>query len=109
MFTFDLVLFITNHWVVGTSVLNHISDEMFLTIICRQDGDLFSRVSDKSHVHESCDDVFSFSQILVEIRRGLRFTNTIEIANIDELNIYERNLNLFTVPDNPKRDQRLLS
>jgi hypothetical protein len=44
---------------------------MFLTIVSRQDGDLFSRVSDKSHVHESCDNVFSFSQILVEIWRRL--------------------------------------
>ena len=58
---------------------------MFLTIVSRQDGDLFSRVSHKSHVHESCDDVFSFSQILVEIWRRLGFTYAVEIADIDEL------------------------
>ena len=57
----------TNHRIVGTSVLNDISDEMFLTVVSRQNGDLLSRVSDKSHVHESCDNVFSFGQVLVEI------------------------------------------
>ena len=58
---------------------------MFLTVVSRQDGDLLSWISNESHVHESGNDVFSFRQVLIEVRRRLRFTDSVEIADINEL------------------------
>ena len=35
---------LSNQRVVATSLLHHISNKMFLTIVCGEDGNLFSRI-----------------------------------------------------------------
>ena len=39
----------------------------------------------KLHVHEECHAIFSFTQVLVEVGRGLRLATPFEILHIDEL------------------------
>ena len=54
----------TNEAVVGTSLLDDVADEMFLSVVCRQYGDLVGRVADHTHVHVHRHHVLCFSQVL---------------------------------------------
>ena len=67
----------SDQWVATTTLSYHISQQVFLTVVCGQDGDLISRVTQQSHVHEQRDTVLSFSQILVEVRVGFRLTDSL--------------------------------
>ena len=66
---------------------NHITDQMFLAIIRGQNGDLFGRVTNQPHVHKSGHHEFGLGQILIEKGAGRRFADSIEILNIDQLEV----------------------
>ena len=71
--------------IVAASSLKHVPEKVLLTVVSSENGDLFGGVSERAHVHESGHDKLSFSQVLVEVRVGFRFTNTVEIFNVDDL------------------------
>jgi hypothetical protein len=53
-----------NKWVIGTTIVDDISDQMLLAIVGSEDGNLFRRVANESHVHVSCNYVLGLCQIL---------------------------------------------
>lgn len=55
-----------NEWIISTTIVDDISDQMLLTIIGSEDGDLFRWVANESHVHVSGNNVLSLCQILLE-------------------------------------------
>lgn len=58
--------------VVATPLLNDISDQVFLSIVRGQNGDLLSRVSQHAHVHEHSHNILSLCQILGNIPNNLQ-------------------------------------
>ena len=60
---------------------------MFLAIIRGQNGDLFRWVTNQPHVHKSGHNEFGLGQILIEKRAGRRFADSVEILNIDQLEV----------------------
>ena len=51
----------TKDGVVGTSLVEDISQEMFLTIVGGEDGNAFRRIALESHVHEQSHSILCFS------------------------------------------------
>jgi hypothetical protein len=60
-----------NKWIISTTIVDDISDQMLLTIIGSEDGNLFCWVANESHVHVSCNYVLRLCQILLKVVNGL--------------------------------------
>lgn len=54
----------TNQTIVGTSLLDDVTDQVLLSVVCRQYGDLVCWIADHPHVHVYCHNVLGFSQVL---------------------------------------------
>lgn len=54
----------TNQAIVSTALLYDITYQMLLSIVRGQYGDLVSRVTNHSHVHEHCHCILSLGQVL---------------------------------------------
>jgi hypothetical protein len=54
----------SNERIVRTPDVDHISDEMFLSVVCCEDGDFLCRVAKQSHVHVCGHHILSLSKIL---------------------------------------------
>ena len=53
-----------NERVVSTPLFDNISNEMLLSIVCGQNGDVLRWVSNHPHVHKGGHHILSFSEIL---------------------------------------------
>ena len=71
--------------IIAASSPQDVSEEMLLSIVSRENGDLLGRIAQSPHVHESGDDELSFGQVLIEMRIRLGFTDAVEVANVDYL------------------------
>ena len=68
----------TNQWIVATTLSDDVTNQMFLTIICRKNSDLIRGVTKQPQVHEQANTILCFRQILIEIRIRLRFSNSLQ-------------------------------
>ena len=57
-------------WVSSTTLVQHISDEVLLSIVSGQYGNLVGRVALKPHVHENGHSIFCLTKILREGEGG---------------------------------------
>ena len=69
----------------ATALIDNISDELFLTVVGCNDADLFSGVSEQSHVLENSYHIFGLPEILVEVRGGAELSLSLELRYIDQL------------------------
>lgn len=60
------------HRVASTTLVEDVSDQMFLSIVGGEDADALRRVAQQTHVHEQGYSVLRFSQVLYrkEKKRG---------------------------------------
>lgn len=54
----------TNKRIVSASGVDYVADEMLLTIVGCQNGDLSCRVAQQTHIHVHGDNVLCLSKIL---------------------------------------------
>lgn len=59
--------------------------EVLLSVVCCNDGNLFCGDSNEAHVHVSMDDKLRFTKVLIEEWDGLRLAFALVIRNVDKL------------------------
>jgi hypothetical protein len=64
---FCYLVWSADKWIISATIVDDISDQMLLTIVGSEDGNLFRWVANESHVHVSCYYVLSLCQILLNV------------------------------------------
>lgn len=54
----------SNQRIISTSLINDITDQVFLSIICCQDTYPVCRITKQAHIHEDCHNILCFTKIL---------------------------------------------
>lgn len=69
----------------SASLGEDIGDQLFLSIVCCDHGDLVWRMPNQDHILEESNDILSFADILIEICRRCTFSPTLKLLHIDYL------------------------
>ena len=71
--------------IVATSRLEDVAQQGLLAVVGSEDGDAVRRIPQKAHVHISCNDILSLSQVLKVVRRRTVFASALEVTDVDKL------------------------
>ena len=71
--------------IVATSRLEDVAQQGLLAVVGSEDGDAVRRIPQKAHVHISCNDILSLSQVLKVVRCRTVFASAPEVTDVNKL------------------------